>query len=145
MDSLASILNKGLPVTDDPYSTLADMLKTSKNEVLEEIKKLISEGKIIKLRAELDHEALGYKVSALIAMQISSNVEKVINDLCTIKNVTHFYEREAPANFPYNFYAMTHFKKESELTAFLDKLNNLNINYKVLKTLKKYKRGGSKL
>jgi DNA-binding Lrp family transcriptional regulator len=145
MNKLASILNKGLPITEDPYSTLAEILNTSKEEVLEGIKKLMSEKRLLKLSAELDYEMLGYKVSALIAMQISINIEKSINDICKIKNVTHFYEREAPANFPYTFFAMTHFRNESELNAFLDKLNNLEINYMVLRTLKKYKRGGTKL
>ncbi len=145
MINLNSILNKGLPITEDPYNTLAEMLNTSKEELLKEIKKLMAEKKIIKFSAELDYEMLGYKVNALIAMQISINIERSINDICKIKNVTHFYEREAPANFPYTFYAMTHFKNEADLNAFLDKLNNLGINYKVLKTLKKYKRGGTKI
>ncbi|MEM0160984.1 MAG: hypothetical protein QW258_02535 [Thermoplasmata archaeon] len=145
MINLATILNKGLPITEDPYSTLAEILNTSKEEVLKEIKKLMAEKKIIKLSAELDYEKLGYKVNALIAMQISINIEKSINEICKTKNVTHFYERETPANFSYPFYAMTHFKNESELNAFLEKLNNLEINYKVLKTLKKYKRGGTKV
>ncbi|MGC8629983.1 MAG: Lrp/AsnC family transcriptional regulator [Thermoplasmata archaeon] len=145
MIKLATILNKGLPITEDPYGSLAELLNTSKEEILKEIKKLMAENKIIKFRAELDYEKLGYKVSALIAMQISINIERAIDDICKVKNVTHFYERESPESFPYNFYAMTHFKNESDLNAFLDKLNNLEINYKVLKTLKKYKRGGTKI
>lgn len=144
MIDLFNILNSGLPITEDPYQTIAEALNISKKEVLQNIRALMKEKKIIKLRAELDYERLGYKFSALIAMQISSNQKNVIDEICTIKNVTHLYERKVPEEFPFSYFAMTHFRKESEMNAFLKTLKNFGVKYKVMRTLKKYKRGGKK-
>jgi len=131
-------LRKGIPITDDPYEDLALQYSMDKDELLECLNKMVEKGEIIKFRALLDHRKLGYKVNALIAMRIENFDASKIPGL---ENISHFYIREPNEKFPYDYYAMSHFKNDQDLMEFSKALESLGIKHEILKTLKNLKRG----
>ncbi|MGC8619621.1 MAG: Lrp/AsnC family transcriptional regulator [Thermoplasmata archaeon] len=131
-----SDLRKGIPISNDPYGDLAKIFSMRKDELIKILNDMVNKGQIIKFRALLDHEKLGYRVSALIAMNMDDeNIEKVIN----LAHITHFYVREKNEKFPYSYFAMAHFFNEDELKSFSKKLDEMHINYEILRTVKNLK------
>ena len=129
-----SKLKKGLPISDDPYGDFAKSLGIEKKELIDILKKLVNIGEIIKFRALLNYEKLGYKVSALIAMALED--ENKIEKILSLTKITHLYVREKNINFPYDYFAMCHFHDENELKNFAEKLSEMNVKFEIMKTVK---------
>jgi DNA-binding Lrp family transcriptional regulator len=129
-------LKKGIEINDDPYGEFAKKFNMGKKEFIEYLHNMKNTGKISKMRALLSHSKLGYKVNAMIAMKDVHDVNFFIN----MPNISHFYIRESNEKFPYNFYAMVHFRNENELKKFSDMLDDMHIVYEVLRTIRNLKR-----
>ncbi|MGC8585693.1 MAG: hypothetical protein ACP5RZ_05245 [Thermoplasmata archaeon] len=128
------LLKRGIPVTQDPYGDLAKILKIEKKDLIEILNNMILEKQIIKFRALLDHEKLGYRVNALIAMLFDK--EEYVNNIISMAHITHFYVREPDIRFPFKYFAMAHFHDEEELKKFSDELNRMNVRFEILRTIK---------
>ncbi|MGC8580856.1 MAG: Lrp/AsnC family transcriptional regulator [Thermoplasmata archaeon] len=129
-------LKKGIGINDDPYGEFAKNLNMDKKEFIEYLHDMKNTGKILKMRALLSHSKLGYKVNAMIAMKDVHNIDFFIG----MPNISHFYIRESNEKFPYNFYAMAHFRDENELKKFSDILDDMHIEYEILRTIRNLKR-----
>jgi len=131
-------LKNGIPITDDPYGDMAKNLSMGKGELIDYLNKMVENGDIIKFRALVDHKKFGFKVNALFAMKIEKIDE---GKILALGNISHFYIREPVENFPYNYYAMAHFRNEDDLMKFSKELDRMGIRHEILRTLKNLKRG----
>ncbi|MGC8662879.1 MAG: hypothetical protein ACP5SF_00070 [Thermoplasmata archaeon] len=128
-----SDLKNGIPISDDPYGDLAKRLSIQKDELIYELKELLISGQIVKFKALLDHEKLGFKVNALIAMDGKNiNAESILH----LGIISHFYIREPNKKFPYKYYVMAHFRNENELICFSENLEKMHIKHEILRTLR---------
>lgn len=129
-------LRKGIDITEDPFGDLAKELGISKEELISKVWKLVEDGFIDGFRVLINHRRLGYVANALVAMRMDScDCDFFIKN----PNISHFYRRTPDIEFPYNYYAMVHFRDNESLNRFLMELDRRNIPYVVMKTVRNLK------
>ncbi|MCL4325679.1 MAG: hypothetical protein M1481_02450 [Candidatus Thermoplasmatota archaeon] len=148
MVSGEDILNetaKGLSVVERPFLRIAEKLGIEESHLLKVLNKLKVDGKIIKIRALLNYEKLGYTVNALIAIN-TEEPEKIYKGISSHVNISHAYERIPDSvKFPYNLFLMCHFKSEEELNHLTALLHESHEKFVILKTLKRIKHSNTEV
>lgn len=124
MDSLdikiISALQGDLPLTGNPYRTLAEGFGITETELVWNLVRLHQTGKLKRIAAILRHRQSGYQANAMVVLQVpEAAVQSVGEQLAQSALVSHSYERKAYAQWPYNLYAMLHSRTEGELEAFV--------------------------
>ncbi|MHC4874202.1 MAG: siroheme decarboxylase subunit beta [Planctomycetota bacterium] len=96
--NLLYTLQTGLPLTEKPFSIIADQLKTSEQQVLGLISSLSDKGLIRRIGGVFESRLLGYS-SLLCAADVAENdLEKMADAVSNRKTVTHNYERKGSPN-----------------------------------------------
>lgn len=109
-------IQKDIPLTVDPYESIAKEIGCSKDEVLERLQKMSESGLLRRIGAILKHRDSGYPVNGMIVCQVpEEKIEEAAARLSSFPQVSHCYQRKAYPDWPYNLYAMTHGKLEEEV------------------------------
>ena len=89
-----------VPLTLRPWTSIANELGITEEEVLERLSKLFQKGIIRKVAPALSPERIGLRASTLIAMKVpESRIRKVAKLVSKCPEVSHCHQREHEYNF----------------------------------------------
>jgi siroheme decarboxylase len=152
MDSLDIRLLKavqdGIKLTSRPYQALGEELGISEDEVVQRLKALVDQGVIRRFAAAIGHRALGILANAMIIWSVpEEDVETVGQILASFDEVTHCYEREKHADWPYNLYTMVHSRSREDCVKIASQLSAATGigDFKILFSEQEYKKTSARI
>ena len=120
---IASI-QEDMAVTDRPYIKIAQNLGISETELLENLKDLCDRGVIRRFGATLRHQRTGFAANAMVAWKVDPDrIEEVGQKMASFRQVSHCYQRNPTAEWPYNLYTMVHANDEQSCHATARKMS----------------------
>jgi DNA-binding Lrp family transcriptional regulator len=113
-------LQADLPLTENPYQTIAKKLGITEKELVKRLKQLKANGQLKRIGVILKHQKSGYNANSMAVFTVEENhMKQVGRKLAESPKVSHCYERAAQPQWPYNLYAMVHGKNEDEVKNFI--------------------------
>jgi DNA-binding Lrp family transcriptional regulator len=107
---LRKAIQDGLPLTEQPYLTLANELGVTEAQVMQTINDWQDEGLIKRFGLVVKHHNLGYKANAMVVWDVpQEQVDQIGEILSACDAVTLCYQR--PRQLPhwnYNLFSMIH-------------------------------------
>jgi len=148
---LLQLLSRGLPLTDAPYTWLADQLGETTAQVIARIDALQQSGVIKRLGLIVNHHRVGYCANAMVVWNIADELlDSIAPGLAAEAAVTLCYQR--PRRLPqwrFNLFTMIHGQSRqavlNELEAIIERLQLGDLDYEVLFSLRQYKQQGARL
>ncbi len=120
---LIKALQGNLPLTENPYETLAQELGISEAEVVHRLRQLKTSGQLKRISAVLRHQKSGYTENAMVVFRVEAEkLDALARELARSPMVSHCYERAAYEKWPYNRYGMMHSKESGEIEFFVKEL-----------------------
>ena len=121
----------GLPITDTPYADVAGAIGSDPAWVVETIKRFEREGKVRRVGVVPNHYALGYTENGMTVWDVPDDVvDEVGPAVASLPFVTHCYQRPRHEGvWPYNFFAMTHGRSESESDRRIEQVGETMAEY----------------
>jgi DNA-binding Lrp family transcriptional regulator len=117
---LVEKLQGDIPLTVDPYRTLADHLGVSEETVIGRLQALRASGKLKRIGAVLRHQNSGYAANAMVVFKAPPDeMERLGKLLSESPLVSHCYERAPCAEWPYTLYAMMHGRNMETIEEFV--------------------------
>lgn len=102
-------LQGDIPVTAELFKDLANTVGYSEKELLQLLKKWQETGVLKRISGIIRHQQFGFKGNAMCVWNIpEEHIEATGAKLAEYSYVTHCYQREINADFPFNLYAMIH-------------------------------------
>jgi DNA-binding Lrp family transcriptional regulator len=137
-NQLAKFIQKGFPITENPYHTIANWLGISIREVLEQLEEWYSNHYLREISAVMEGEVLNYE-SALVCGEIDEkDLNSVVDILKKHPTITHLYLR----NYKINLWFTIAVPKQTGIEKHLNTLSYLTgYNYYPLKRTKTFKIG----
>jgi siroheme decarboxylase len=145
--ALLKTLQDGFKLEKRPFLRVAKDLGVSEEEVLAMIKRLQDDCVIRRIGISVRPERMGVSANALVAWTVSPDrVEEVGEALATRREVSHCYERECPADWPYNLFTMLHAPDPEALRVLITDLkDSQNLGeYCILPTVRELKKTSMK-
>ena len=106
---IITLLQHDFPLTPDPFRQLALQLGLTEAALLDHLRRLQDEGVIRSFRAILEHRQAGFTANAMVVWRVPpGRVAEVGRIMASFPEVSHCYERETSADWPYNLYTMLH-------------------------------------
>lgn len=104
-----------LPEGERPYAVMAEALGITEKDLIERIRDLKARGIIRRFGATLRHQEAGFSSNAMVAWRVpEERVEAVGRVMAGFREVTHCYQRQPRAEWPYNLYTMVHGRSREE-------------------------------
>lgn len=129
---LRKAIQDGLPLTEQPYLTLAEELGVSEEQVMQTINDWQDEGLIKRFGLVVKHHNLGYTANAMVVWDVpQEQVDRVGEALSQCDAVTLCYQR--PRQLPhwnYNLFSMIHGQDRDTVLKQLAEIvidNNLSV------------------
>lgn len=117
---LIAELQENLPLTVNPYRTLAERLGVSEETVIARLQALRASGKLKRIGAVLRHQNSGYAANAMVVFKAPPDeMERLGKLLAESPLVSHCYERAPCAEWPYTLYAMMHGRNMETIEEFV--------------------------
>ena len=117
---LIAKLQGDIPLTVDPYRTLAERLGVSEETVIGRLQALRASGKLKRIGAVLRHQNSGYAANAMVVFKaLPDEMERLGKLLSESPLVSHCYERVPCAEWPYTLYAMMHGRNMETIEEFV--------------------------
>lgn len=121
----------GLPLTPEPYQTIADELGLSAETVMQRLIAMQENGIIRRIGAIPNHYRLGYKYNGMTVWDIvDEKIDELGKQVGELDFVSHCYHR--PRHLPewsYNLFAMVHSKTEAGVNAQIETIAELLGDY----------------
>jgi len=124
---LIVLTQAGLPLTMQPYLTLAEQVGISEADVLQRMQAMLDHGLIRRIGAVPNHYKLGYQANGMSVWDV--------NDALLIESgqqvgqlpfVTHCYQRPRHLpDWPYNLFAMVHAHTRDEAMDYVTQIQTL--------------------
>ncbi len=114
MDSLDQALIKatqaGLPLTPQPYASVAAQIGRSEAEVITRLQAMLDSRVIRRIGVVPNHYRLGYTANGMTVWDVADNeVDRLGEAIGKLPFVSHCYRRpRALPDWPYNLFAMVH-------------------------------------
>jgi len=145
---IISATQAGLPLTPQPYQTIADELGVSAETVMQRISVMQDEGVIRRIGVVPNHYRLGYKFNGMTVWNIADeHIDKMGKQVGALDFVSHCYHR--PRHEPewmYNLFAMVHSKTEAgvkqQIQTIAELLGDYNLGQDVLYSTRILKKTG---
>ena len=121
---LVEATRNGLPLTARPYAVVANRAGLSEVEVMERLRRLLSEGAIRRIGLVVRHHELGYRANAMVVFDVPrARVDMVGDRLARVAPVTACCRRtRRPPVWPYNLHCMLQGRDRAEVMAWVDDL-----------------------
>jgi DNA-binding Lrp family transcriptional regulator len=109
----------GLPLTLEPYQTLAEQLGLSKEEVMQRLNAMHADGIIRRIGAVPNHYKLGYRFNGMTVWDVpDEQIDRLGQQVGQLPFVSHCYHRPRHLpDWPYNLFAMVHGKHQQDVDA----------------------------
>jgi len=118
---LLSKLPGNLEVESRPFDALRAG-QWSEEDVLRLLGELQEIGVIRRIAAIMNHRKLGYSANVMFAAEVPPEAIRVAGQrLARFRTVSHCYERETFADWPYNLFAMMHGRSMGQIQRAIDK------------------------
>lgn len=115
---ILNCIQEDIPIDSEMFKILSDQLDIEQQELLKRIKRFKQEGIIRSFNARLNHRKLGFK-STLLGMRVATDqLDSIVKELVSYREVTHCYLREGE----YNLWAVFLCLNQEELDNFVRKL-----------------------
>jgi DNA-binding Lrp family transcriptional regulator len=138
---LIAEIEKGIPLTEEPFKDIAIKLNTNESTILAAIKYLQKTKSIRRFGVVVRHRELGYSSNAMVVWNIPEDIvselgHKIVSDP-SLQFVSLCYKRrKSLPSWNYNFYCMIHGKNREEVMANIETLNHtINLHYLNLQNL----------
>jgi len=141
----------GLPVCQEPYQEVADVLGISAELVMQRLMNMIEQGMIRRIAVVPNHYALGYVANGMAVWDVPDKyVDKAGEIIGGLDFVSHCYRRTRHLpDWPYNLFAMVHGKDrqstESKISMITELLGDNNHGCAVLYSKRILKKTGLRL
>ena len=121
----------GLPLTPQPYQTIAEQLDISAVTVMQRLSTMQENGIIRRIGAVPNHYRLGYKFNGMTVWNIADElVDELGKKVGELDFVSHCYHRPRHLpEWPYNLFAMVHSKTETGVQQQQNKIAELLGDY----------------
>ena len=131
MDNLDQQLIKatqtGLPLTPQPYQTLAEQLGISSQEVMQRLQAMKDKGVIRRIAAIPNHYKLGYRYNGMTVWDVDDEkIDDLGEKIGQLAFVSHCYQR--PRHLPewsYNLFAMVHGKTQASVDQDIQQITEI--------------------
>lgn len=109
----------GLPLCREPYSTVAEQLGLTPDEVIRRIGDMLERGVIRRMGAVPNHFALGYRFNGMSVWDVEDKrLPELGPRVGALPGVSHCYRRPRRLpDWPYNLFAMVHGRSGPEVDA----------------------------
>lgn len=110
--AIISASQAGLPLTPEPYRSLAEQIGISTDELMRRLIHMQEQGIIRRIGAIPNHYKLGYKHNGMTVWDIEdAYIDELGKKIGTLDFVSHCYHRPRHLpDWPYNLFAMVHGK-----------------------------------
>jgi DNA-binding Lrp family transcriptional regulator len=141
----------GLPLSPQPYQTIADELGISAETVMQRISTMQEQGVIRRIGAVPNHYRLGYTHNGMTVWNIADEyIDELGRQVGQLEFVSHCYHRPRhEPEWPYNLFAMVHSKTEAgviQLIAIIAELLGVyNLGQDVLYSTRILKKTGLRI
>ncbi len=141
----------GLPLTPEPYQTIADELGINAEIVMQRLLAMREHGVIRRIGAVPNHYRLGYKFNGMTVWNIADEtVDEMGEQVGQLNFVSHCYHRPRHLpEWPYNLFAMVHSKTEvgvkEQQQIIADLLGHYNLGQDVLYSTRILKKTGLRI
>ncbi len=145
---IISLTQTGLPLTPQPYQTIADELGVSVERVMQKMQQMTEQGIIRRIGVVPNHYRLGYTHNGMTVWNIADEfVDEMGTKVGQLDFVSHCYHR--PRHEPewhYNLFAMVHSKTEQgvnqQIQIITELLGEYNLGQDVLYSTRILKKTG---
>ncbi|OQK15753.1 protein nirH [Methyloprofundus sedimenti] len=110
--AIISASQAGLPLTPEPYQSLAEQIGISTDELMQRLIHMQEQGIIRRIGAIPNHYKLGYKHNGMTVWDIEdAYIDELGKKIGALDFVSHCYHRPRHLpDWPYNLFAMVHGK-----------------------------------
>lgn len=141
----------GLPLTPQPYQTIANQLGISAEIVMQRLSAMQEQGVIRRIGAVPNHYRLGYTFNGMTVWNIADeHIDEMGKKVGLLDFVSHCYHR--PRHEPewcYNLFAMVHSKTETgvnqQIKIISELLGDYNLGHDVLYSTRILKKTGLRI
>ena len=124
---LISVTQSGFSIEPCPYQSIANNIGISQAEVIQRLKKLLSQSIIRRIGAVPNHYKLGLTANGMTVWDVNdAKIEKLGNLIGQLDFVSHCYQR--PRHLPmwsYNMFAMVHGASKDEVEKKVKQIEQL--------------------
>lgn len=108
---------KGLPLTPQPYQTIAEQIGITANEVMQRMQTMQDTGIIRRIGAVPNHYKLGYQFNGMTVWDVPDHkIDELGAKVGQLDFVSHCYHRPRHLpDWPYNLFAMVHGKTQESV------------------------------
>lgn len=141
----------GLPLTRNPYHTIARQLDLTAEEVMVRLQSMLEHGIIRRIGAVPNHYALGYKANGMSVWDVpDEQIRELGQTIGALDFVSHCYHRPRHLpHWPYCLFAMVHGHSrdevEQQVKQIADILGEANRDHQVLYSTRILKKTGLRL
>ena len=124
---LVQATQAGLPMTTQPFVTLAEQLSLPLKKVLERMQAMQNSGAIRRIALVPNHYKIGYVANGMSVWDIADeDIAECGHKIGTLPFVSHCYQRPRHLpDWPYNLFAMVHAKTRTEANEKVQQIANL--------------------
>lgn len=117
----------GLPLTPQPYQTIAKQLGLTANDVMMRILAMQKNGVIRRIGAVPNHYKLGYRFNGMTVWNVPDEaIDRLGQQVGQLEFVSHCYHRPRHLpDWPYNLFAMVHGKSQQEADQQIRQISDL--------------------
>jgi len=120
---ILTALQDGLPIVATPYAEAAQRLGITTAELLDRLEAMLDRGEVRRVSASVAHRTAGIVANVMCVWRASEEqVERLAHEALACDAVTHCYDRPPPPQWPYNFYAMIHGRRQADCEAVIQLL-----------------------
>ena len=149
-ESLKAAIQDGLPLTSQPYSTLAADLDLPEDAVVDQLNQWLQEGYIKRLGLVVRHHAVGYRANAMVVWNVADDVVDALGEqLRNYPAITLCYRRPRRLpDWPYNLFCMIHGKDRElvlqQIDVIVQQFSLQSIDHAVLFSNRQFKQTGGR-
>lgn len=136
-------IQHGMPVSLTPYQDIADGIGISVDQLLEVLREWVSEKKIRRVGAIVNHFQIGHGAGAMVVWNVAEErIDEIGTLFSSLPRVSHAYQRPVQKHWPYNLYTMVHASDKNELGRTLREMSRKSgiRDYRALKTVQELKK-----
>jgi DNA-binding Lrp family transcriptional regulator len=117
----------GLPLTPEPYQTIAEKLNLTADEVMARLSAMQDSGVIRRIGAVPNHYKLGYRYNGMTVWDLPDDkIDELGQQVGQLAFVSHCYHRPRHLpDWPYNLFAMVHGKTQADVDRQIKQIADL--------------------
>jgi len=149
-ESLKAAIQDGLPLTSQPYATLAHNLELPEAAVIQQLNDWLEEGYIKRLGLVVRHHAVGYRANAMVVWNVEDElVDQLGEQLRNHPAITLCYRRPRRLpDWPYNLFCMIHGKDRQvvlqQIETIIQQFQLQDVQHAVLFSHRQFKQTGGR-